>query len=748
MKKNLLFAAMSIVALMFTACEKDSDLMFNDGAMMTKSVDEPISNVIIDDVWTWSQGDLQFKTNVPSGVAVYANDTTYVIEAALTSRSFEKIGEESVGAWERGELISATGDVEIKSVLVRKHTQAYKHTLDKVEGELVQNWTEGRIELENGRVFTTPERNASLAFNSEPVMSELESDENADYTLATMAYDVNIDGQNSKVNGQKTLAIEAIAPEDAFVGYEVIAGEEGFEELSYDENGNLKTGRSWKKLAPVYSESGQHEPVMFEVVLNYSVKGLDRTIEYGQNFDGITEIGDGATNEIEGASRKEGDFSIVTMSREYKSGLVFNGKNLNKVFAMSREKATLTLGEQTFDMPSPAFENLNNSFSTSNLNAEGGYERKLNTITLKGSINGKDIKNVLAETELRVKEEAETFEKTIIASGIDYINPSTSNSWITIRETGSKGTVKEYNRDINLFNGIISPEDIEKVVNKFDSKSNTIKIGSAKKVSTRNSGEFTIEKYEVNVTVGSENVERTFVLYYEKPFWNPMSYDMEYAKYENITDNGFSSSNLSDENGNDVNYSRKLYVYNIAATFLGHGAEAEGKAILKVAKAKEEERTTPAWLGNAVGANYTRVQKNEGDKFEDMISFIYENGVVLAPNGKADLKLVFAYDQSVADAHGVEKCVKGSAYTAVWKNGSWIPAKGETVNGGKSNETWVYTGKGASHSVMANNATTLGIGADRTWNPGESVSVNDGTITVKYSKNNSSLSYSDVASLK
>jgi hypothetical protein len=747
MKKSILFAVLSIAAVAFTSCQKDEDLLFNDGAMMTRSVDEPISNVIIDDVWTWSQGDLQFKTNVPSGVAVYANDTTYVIEAALTSRSFEKIGEESVGNWERGELISATGDVEIKSVLVRKHTQAYKHTLDKVEGELVQNWTEGRIELENGRVFTTPERNASLAFNAEPAIVALESDDAAEYFNAKMNYAVSIDGQNSSVEGNKTLAIETIAPEDVFMGYGDV-DEEGFEELSYDENGNLKTGRSWKKLAPLYSESGMHEPVMFEVILNYSVKGLARTVEYGANFNGIAEIGEGAMNEVEGSSRKDGDFSIITLNREYKSGLVFDGKNLNKVFTMSREKATLVLGSQTFDMPSPAFENLSNTFSTSNLNAEGGYERKLNTITLKGSINGKDIKNVLAETELKVKEEAETFTKAIIASGIDYVNPSTSNSWITIRETGSKGTVKEYNRDINLFNGILSPEDIEKIVKKFDSKSTDMKIGSAKKVSTRNSGEFTIDKFEVEVTVGSENVERTFVLYYEKPVWNPMSYDMEYAKYENITDNGFNSQNLSDENSNDATYSRKLYVYSIAATFLGHGAEAEGKATLKVEKQKEEERTTPAWLGKAVGANYTRVQKAEGDKFEDMISFIYENGVVLAPNGKADLKLVFAYDQSVADNHGVEKCVKGSAYTAVWKNGAWIPAKGETLNGGKSNETWVYTGKGASHSVMANNATTLGIGADRTWNPGEKVSVDNGTITVKYSKNNSSLSYTDVASLK
>ncbi len=128
-----------------------------------------------------------------------------------------------------------------------------------------------------------------------------------------------------------------------------------------------------------------------------------------------------------------------------------------------------------------------------------------------------------------------------------------------------------------------------------------------------------------------------------------------------------------------------------------------------------------------------------------MIVFTYENGVVMAPNGKVDMNLCYAFDATVAAKNGVETCLKGS-YSGVWGNNKWQPAK-ITMTSGR----WIYAGKNASwdHTVMEQNAVALNIGTDVTPIPSaQSYKINGNQITVSYAVNNGSNTANTSLSLK
>jgi hypothetical protein len=748
MKKSLFIFAMAIVALAFSSCNlRDEDEVFESVQMRSAAVVEDTISYIDDDVWYWKKDTVEIRIALPSSVKVYANDTTVVTDSRLSTVSFAKVGGKKEGSYQPANVLSS--NVKLDDASVKACSQTYKHTLDKVADTLVHTWAEGMFVL-NGQAYFSPDRKSSLKDDAVSV-TPAGSDSLYRYYIGRMDYTVSIDGQTSNVSGFKTLAITNDTPEDELVDIKKTG--EGFEEKTYDSNGNLKTGRSWVELEYTYTISGT-EKVVYDVILNYGVTSPARAIEYGANFDNINAIGSGASQVVNGPSYKVGAYVLVTPSvQDFNSGLTFSGNSYNRSFVANWETAVWSDGSYTFAMPSPVYQNMQidwqNPVAMSSYN---GYERMLQTINLNGSINGKALMGVKAETELRVKEEEEEFQLVVVDSGFVYENPTTSKTWIKIRKVGNKGTVSEYTREIFVYNGIEEPSLITKVVDDFDSNQKNMKTTADKLISTRVSGEFKVYLYKSTVKVGTENVDRQFAPYYEKAVWTPQSFNMPYKKYENITDEGYSTADMSDETSGSDTYTRKKYTYTISATYNAHPATATGEAVLKLLQqggGGDDPRETPSWLGDPEWAEYTRVQRATGAQFEDMIVFGYQNGVVLAPNGNPDLNNgVFAYDQSVATVHGVQKCVSGSCYTAVFKNGSWIPAKCETQNSGKSNETWIYTGKGATHSVMANNATTLGIGCRRTWNPNQTVTINNGTITVKYSRNNAVLNGNDLVSLK
>lgn len=338
--------------------------------------------------------------------------------------------------------------------------------------------------------------------------------------------------------------------------------------------------------------------------------------------------------------------------------------------------------------------------------------------------------------------------RRIIRDGFDYLTPSTSRTWCEIEELWSDGRREVYTKSVNLNNGIVAPAAITVVVAAFDQNSRQAILGGERLTGTRTSGEFVVYSYERNFTVGSESVERIFVLRYEKAIWTPMSYNMPYREYENVTDNGFNSQNMADETSGNVTYNRKNYVYAMSALFNARGANASASAVQKVLvnnEQPEEPRETPTWLGAPLWAKYTRVQKSAGQTFQDMVVFGYQNGVVMAPNGTPDLQNgVFAYTEALASAHGVSRCVRNADYSGVWTSNGWIPAKITNTNG-----RWIYSGIGNSHTVMENNAISLGIGVEVTHTPShQSYEINNGTITLHYKAGNSSLTPSDLISLR
>ena len=249
--------------------------------------------------------------------------------------------------------------------------------------------------------------------------------------------------------------------------------------------------------------------------------------------------------------------------------------------------------------------------------------------------------------------------------------------------------------------------------------------------------------YQRTYTVANDKFNRVFTLSYQKAIYSPLTHNMPYAEYENLADNGFKLSDMSRLTENGRIYDRKNYVHTMSAMFNGYPASAAGEAELRVFVS--EDRDTPSWLGSPKSAKYTRVQQSVGAKFMDMIVFTYENGVVMAPNGKVDMNLCYAFDESVAAKNGVETCISG-AYSGVWGANKWQPAKVTVVSG-----RWIYAGKSSAwdHTVMEKNAVTLGIGEDVTPTPGaQSYKITGNRITISYAVNNGSKTANTSLSLK
>ena len=387
-------------------------------------------------------------------------------------------------------------------------------------------------------------------------------------------------------------------------------------------------------------------------------------------------------------------------------------------------------------MISKAYENVQDGgFTTddmSNTTSNGKtYLRKSYTHNMSARFNSHDASST-AEAELWVETTDEMKSRTIVDEGFDYVNATTSKAWIKVKEEWSLSGTKEYTKSVNLTNGITAPEKITKILPSFELSQIGAQLGSETKGSSRTDGDFTVTTYTRNYTVGNDKFTRTFVLKYEKATYKPMNHNMISKAYENVQDGGFTTGNMSNTTSNGKEYERKSYTHNMSASFNNHNANSKAEAELWVEKV--EERETPHWLGNPVSAKYTRVQRKTGEQFMDMIVFTYQNGVVMAPNGKVDMNLIYAFDATVASKNGVETCLKNSAYSGVWTGSKWAPA-GITVTNGR----WIYAGKNASwdHTVMENNAITLGIGVDVTPIPkAQSYSISGNKITIKYAKNN------------
>ncbi len=569
---------------------------------------------------------------------------------------------------------------------------------------------------------------ADKGFTTADMTQITENGQTYDRKSYTHSISANFYGQTAEATAEAELRVLA---DDIMESQEII--EDGMDYV--DEN----TTKSWIKIKEIWSVSGEKTYVK-SVDLTNGIEEPTKITKILANFN-LASASPSLGNESLSATETVGDFTVKTYKRTY---TVANDQ-FDRTFTLTWQRAVYD--PLTHNMPNPEYENISDlGFETQSLSqtvSDGKtYDRKSYTHTMGARFNDHDV-SAVGEAELWVEVNDELTETTILDEGLDYVDENTSRSWVKIREIWSVSGEKEYTKSVNLKNSITAPEKITRVLENFNLTQSAAAASGESLVDTQTDGDFKVMTYRRTYTVGNDRFTRVFTLSYQKAVYSPLTHNMPYAEYENLTDNGFELSDMSRLTEDGKIYDRKNYVHTMGAMFNSHAASAKAEAELRVFVG--EDRETPSWLGDPVSARYTRVQKAVGDRFMDMIVFTYENGVVMAPNGKVDMKLTYAFDASVAAENGVETCLKG-AYSGVWGDGKWQPAT-ITIASGR----WIYAGKSSSwdHTVMETNAITLGIGVDVTPIPSaQAVKIDGNQITITYAVNNGSKTANTSLSLK
>jgi len=730
---TLAVSAAALVSCVFTSCnkglldiEEDIHMPAAKEVVVTEGYDD-ISNDRDDQKATiviveLHNGDVKETETISENlgavdVVIDHNDTLYVADNNVEFKEFV-LGEPQVQPFDPQDKGNYT-------LYIHKTTRNFVAKFNKFDINGSISYLDGYVIYKNTKKVEFKPANGTIAYTSF-MTANAGADSKYNYTLVTSKFETSfMSAKYADVQGYKTLATNA---ED-----KVISGptktNEGFEVLTFDGNGNPSTAKSWIELTTNYSLSGAAKDV-YEVILNMSVMSPDYDVKVLGGFD-LSKIAQNLGSATNAGTRTDGVFTIV---KKQINQTVGNDK-FTKVITYSYEQATLNVNGKTFEMPYRAYQNITDlGFKMNDMDYINGYDRMLNIHSVIADFAGYDVK-AKAETEIRVAEtKDEMVDRKITAEGFDFLNENTSNSWIEITETWSNSGKKTYKKSVNLANGITAPAKIQKIVPSFNLNQASANLGSEKLVNTRTVGDFTVKTYEREYTVGNDQFTRTFVLSYEKAVYNPMNHNMIWKGYENVQDGGFTTGNMNDAQKDGKTYNRKSYTHKMTASFNERNHNSKAEAELLVEKVQEDNRTTPHWLGASVSAKYTRVQRKTGEKFMDMVVFIYQNGVVMAPNGVVDLNLIYAFDATVASKNGVETCLKNSDYSGVWTGSKWAPARITVTNG-----RWIYAGKSASwdHTVMENNAITLGIGVDVTPTPkAQSYKVEGNKCTIKYAKNN------------
>lgn len=345
------------------------------------------------------------------------------------------------------------------------------------------------------------------------------------------------------------------------------------------------------------------------------------------------------------------------------------------------------------------------------------------------------------------------------SDGITNISPRQNNFWrkkweIWRRPDGSTYTKGEEEIVVPFYNDITAPAGKIVYVGKLPTK-NEISAATSGQYSTVSNGSrtdksVTINKFKGNFKLVNGNL---YTLEWGMPYECPQGYNLAYTQPSWTVKSVEKLGNLT-EGGKT--FERQMVTYLVTTSFNGQTLSSEGKVEMR--KAVAEDRETPTWLGNPIAAYYTRAQAKVGGVFIDFLVFVYQNGVVIMPEGNKAKSAIFAFDEAVANAQGVEKCVKISdtnldlknigtspkgVYSGYWTGTQWVPAKLTIQNEGKSNESWVYaTLGGKNHSVMRNEAVALeneaGVKKPAPNPQPQKYEVKEGKIHLYYSRGNRS----------
>lgn len=724
---NYMFMMFALVVMFFVAvsCDKSEDEFLlntynnggNNNSEITINVKRDAENGIIeasrevnglrqDTTITVALGGVNFD--------ITPVDTIKVASAEVIRSNFAEIGEAEVEEYEEN------------GVYFTKTSKSYRDELTGYAKDINISYLDAYTYVW-GKKVEFPQANGAVEVVEEINVLDEGIKEKMHYYTATTRYKVAFMEGSSVEKGLEVLAIDA---DDTLLSTEKT--DEGYETLT------STTAKSWVEITRTYKISGA-VATRYEVVLNNGVSAPAYEVMNVESFN-LSSKGANLEEASVSGNREEGNIKVTS----YRQNYVVGNNIFDRTFVLSYETAVLTVDEKTFDMPSRKYENVTDgNFNITDMEGITGYDRVLYTHNMSATFNGNSVA-AKAEVELRMVEvKDELISRVIVEDGKDYINASTTKSWVKVKEVWSVGGEKVYTKSVNLINGIAAPAKITKILASFDLNSAAASLGGEKLVKTETKGDFKVMTYERTYTVANDKFTRVFTLSYQKAIYTVINHDMPYSEYENVADNGFNMSDMSNTTQNGKTYNRKNYVHAMSAMFNGYNAKADAEAEILVEV--ETPRDTPSWLGNPTGAKYTRVQKAAGQKFMDMIVFTYENGVVMAPNGKVDMSLIYAFNASVASANGVDVCING-AYSGVFGNGKWQPAKITMVSG-----RWIYAGKSSSwdHTVMETNAVILGIGVDVTPIPSaQKTTISNGKITISYAANNGSTTANSSLSLR
>jgi hypothetical protein len=514
---------------------------------------------------------------------------------------------------------------------------------------------------------------------------------------------------------------------------------QGWQPLSYTQYGWPATALSWIEVVYEYSQSGQTSPMRKEATLTYGCAAPADTTVIAANFN------------LNWANAQLG--SVVTTGTNTVNGITITSKKQNYavgasgLFTRRFVYTWQTAKYGVWDMPSPAFTGHSESHTLTDLSPVTGYDRKLATNTASASLNGIS-GNAPAKTTVKVEADPgtpddptdELVSRTVINSGLTYVNPTTNTSWITIREVWTVSGTHEYNKDINLTNGVTCPAEGPVTVDDFGSVTppGAGTTGNEQLVNTYTNGDFQIKKYRKTYTVTLAGVQLVWTGTYEKATYVPMNYTMPSSAYTYAVSAGGYSADLGQTLTQNTTYNRKLWQQSITATLNQHTESHSGT--LEVWSPDYIDRQTPTWLGDLLDGRYSRIQQGVSETFKDCVAFKYENGVVLFINGNTNNPKIFAKNATLAAQYNVPVMGSYAAwYSAEYHDGAWWPAK-ITPTGDYTSWTYVADANN-SHTVTRANALVLGIGYDYHPIPTHQTFVKNGNVgTISYSANNASSS--------
>lgn len=752
MKKKFSFGWLSsLLAVLIVFCSGCGDSVFNNGAetktqILVKGSDNVIVNRTDSVVVIVVNGDTvaRFPLALPTGY-VTPNDTIAVKNNSVSHVMFDS--NKTTTSVDGRKFTAQTSSGEEYSVQVKEKRRPFedKYNLFTKNGGI--RWEDAIVKFREEIYEINIEKDVDcewINFTSSVVGNQ----GGYEYTLVTARYVPKYNGKRLiPFTGLKTLRVQK---DDELVGKPKATND--FRVVSHV--GNVVTGMSTTIFDYDMTVSGHHRDTV-SCLVTATHEAQAREVKILSSFE-LKQKAQSLGSSSKTGEEKDGIFR----KENYRRTQTIGNDQFTRVVTYTWQKPFVTFMGYEYAMLGPEFESISdNGFTLEAMSELSGYDRKLYKHATSARYYTEPVSNV-SEMELRVKQQKdEMTSRTVVEDGIDWVRDGVTRPWVKVKEVWTVSGTKTYTKSVETYHSIEAPAKVTKTIDNWNVAKVTPVPGTKQFVSQRTEGDFIVKKYKQLYTAGNNKVKFAFTLYHEEATYNPLNFAMKFADY-NITNDAYTLTPLSDVQNGGNTYERKNCVETISGTILNHSVSASAEAELWVKK-EVEERDTPHWLGDAIGALYSRVPDMnyqlygaENSCFVDMIVFEYQHGLVVAvdgevkrlSNGQLDSRFIYAFDATDAARYGVQQCThsdKNNAqgsfykYSAVWYNGVLTPST-ITISG----PDWIWTGKGMAANaplcVRADQATIMGIGAySRTPVPtSQKVSIVDGRITIEYSKNN------------